>query len=135
MIWYLYILQTTHLSHMHYLFFSQGWELKKFLLPLSNIQYIIINYSHYGGHYTSMTFSFYNQKFVSFDQLCPSNPSPLTPHFWQPRIYSLYLWACFFFFLDSTYNIQSVPGILGSKLSPLTCSISMMPHMWKLSHT
>ena len=39
-------------------FLSTDENFKTFLLPLSNIQYI--NYSHYGGHYASITFSFYN---------------------------------------------------------------------------
>ena len=59
-------------------------------LNISNMQYGIINYSHYAVHYTPMIYLFYNWKFIPFDALSPFRPV-LVPCYWQPPIGSLYL--------------------------------------------
>ena len=134
MIWYLYILQTTHLSHIHYLFFSKDENFKNFSYHFQIYNTLLLTIVTMVDIIPPWLFHFITRSLYLLTNFVHLILLPSPPIFGKHQ-YILYLWACFFFFLDSTHNIQSVPCILGSKLSPLTCSISMMPHMWKLSHT
>ena len=61
----------------------------------------IIEYILYKVHYITVTYLFYNWKFLPLNTLHLFHANPHNPFFWQQPLCSLYLWGSFCFVVSS----------------------------------